>query len=70
MPRGLSVVVAATALSFVGLALAITGALLLPSHKGLGLALLGGGLVVVIVGTLVAAPRLPPGGNDRPPPSA
>ena len=54
MPRGSSAVFVATVTFFVGFAIAASGVLVLMSHKGLGLALMGGGFAVVLLGTWVS----------------
>ncbi len=66
MPPGSSVVVTATILSLVGFLLAILGAVTLPSRKGLGLALMAGGLVVVVIGGWVSTSKRRTGGDDGP----
>ncbi len=57
MPRGSSALVTATVVFFLGLALAITGVVLLRSDRGLGVACLAGGFVVVVAGGWVSARR-------------
>jgi hypothetical protein len=67
MPRGNSAVYAATALFFVGLALAIAGLLSLSDRRFMGIALLAGGFAVVVTASLLSRRGQPSGGGDHPP---
>jgi hypothetical protein len=62
MPRP-SAAHAATALTFVGIALVVGGAFALPKEKGLGLALLLAGFAVVVLSSWISSRR--GGGEGR-----
>jgi hypothetical protein len=65
MPRGSPAAFRATVVFFVGLALVLTGVVVLSSQKGLGLALMGGGLVVVVLSSWVSTLARPDDANDH-----
>ena len=66
MPRVHSSVHAATALFFVGLALAVAGLVTLSDRRPLGFALIAGGFAVVVTGSLIARRGQSSGGGDHP----
>ena len=70
MPSGSTAIVAAAILLFVGPARTISGVVVSMNPEGLGLALLGGGFVVVIVGSRVSTPKRSTGRNEQPSRSA
>ena len=66
MPRVHSSVYTATALFFVGLALAVIGLVTLADRRLLGVALVAGGFAVVVTGSLLARRGQSSGGGDHP----